>query len=212
MSKPNQSSMPCFGAQDIQIEEKKTLFSGFFQLVNYRFRHRLFQGGWSKPLERELLERGHAVAVLPYDVERDQVVLVEQIRVGALMDAQPWQFEIVAGMIEEGELAEEVALRELEEEAGLTAQKIKKMGHFYPSSGGCSERLTLYIAQIDAHLAQGIHGLATEGEDIRVHVVDLSEALSWIENGKIENAASIISLQWLALHRVSLRNEWNVND
>ncbi len=50
-------------------------------------KHRLFEGGWSREVERELFVRPAAVAVLPYDPERGRVVLVEQFRVGALDDS-----------------------------------------------------------------------------------------------------------------------------
>lgn len=51
-------------------------------------------------------------------------------------------------------------------------------------------------------------GLAEEGEDIRVHVWSLEEALGAVSDGRIDNAASIIALQWLALNREQVRGEW----
>ncbi|MGQ7189750.1 ADP-ribose diphosphatase, partial [Escherichia sp. HC-CC] len=53
-----------------------------------------------------------------------------------------------------------------------------------------------------------IHGLADENEDIRVHVVSREQAYQWVEEGKIDNAASVIALQWLQLHHQALKNEW----
>lgn len=49
---------------------------------------------------------------------------------------------------------------------------------------------------------------AEEHEDIRVHVVSREQAYRWVEEGAIDNAASVIALQWLALHHESLRKEW----
>lgn len=193
---------------DVQILAKEILFHGFFKMVKYRFQHRLFAGGWSRPLEREMLERGDAAAVLPYDPVTDSVVLIEQIRVGALEHSQPWQLEIVAGMVEVGESAQAVVQREAQEEAGIQLHHLEKITAYYPSSGGCSERLVLFVGTVDASTAQGVHGLAEEGEDIRVRVMPRAQAYREVENGRIENGASIIALQWLELNHQRLQAQW----
>ncbi|UTM56897.1 ADP-ribose diphosphatase [Photobacterium sp. CCB-ST2H9] len=197
------------GLTDVEITEEEVRYQGFFRLKAFHFRHRLFAGGWSQPLAREMLDRGHAAALLPYDPVRDQVVLIEQFRIGALAgDCQPWQMEIVAGMIEPGESAEAVVSREAVEEAGLDVGQMTYITRYLSSSGGCSETLSVYAGCVDSRLAQGIHGLEDEGEDIRVHVVSRQQAYDWVTSGKIENAASIIALQWLQLHYQQLQAEW----
>lgn len=198
-----------FTPEDVEIISKETLFQGFFRMIKYRFRHKLFEGGWSEPIEREMFERGHAAAMLPYDPIRDQVVLIEQIRVGALEHASPWQLEIVAGMIDRDEEAEDVVRREAVEEAGIEVGNLEKVTSYYPSSGGCSEKLDVYVGQVDASTAYGVHGLDYEGEDIRVHVVSRQQAYQWVNEGKFENGASIIALQWLELNHQRLKQIWN---
>src|SRR5207245_10046791 len=91
-----------FGRDAVEIESHETIHQGHFRLDRWRLRHRLFAGGWGKPISRELLERSAAVAVLPYDPLRDQVVLIEQFRIGAYAhgDPAPWLLEAVAGLIE----------------------------------------------------------------------------------------------------------------
>ena len=74
--------------------------------------HKMFNGQWGPVISRELFQRGEAAAVLLYDPQLDVVVLTEQIRIGALNYDSPWQFEIVAGMIEPGLTPEEVAIKE----------------------------------------------------------------------------------------------------
>ncbi|WP_162062472.1 ADP-ribose diphosphatase [Vibrio taketomensis] len=207
MQRSNDNS-PLFTSEDIEVLSKETLFQGFFKMVKYRFKHRLFAGGWSNEIEREMFERGHAVALLPYDPISDRVVLVEQIRVGALEHAQPWQLEIVAGIIDKNESPEDVARREAVEEAGIDVANLQKVTSYYPSSGGCSERLDVYVGRVDASTAHGIHGLDCEGEDIRVHVVSREQAYEWVESGRFENGASIIALQWLELNHQRIRAEW----
>ncbi|PSU94117.1 ADP-ribose diphosphatase [Photobacterium kishitanii] len=201
------SSQQAFNRQDVEVLATTTVYDGFFKMVKYRLRHRLFAGGWSGEFERELFERGHAAAVLPYDPIRDQVVLIEQFRIGAMAaDCQPWQLEIVAGMLDhDNESPEQVVRREATEESGLVLGKTEKISRYLSSSGGCSEVLDIFISEVDSRLAQGIHGVASESEDIRVHVVSRNQAYQWLESGKIENAATIIALQWLQLHHQRLQ-------
>ncbi|WP_025621374.1 ADP-ribose diphosphatase, partial [Vibrio parahaemolyticus] len=195
-----------FTSRDVEIISKESVFEGFFKMVKYRFKHKLFAGGWSDVVEREMFERGHAAAMLPYDPKTDQVVIIEQIRIGALEHEHPWQLEIVAGMIDRDESAEEVIRREAEEEAGITVGRVASVTSYYPSSGGCSEKLDVFVGEVDASKAHGIHGLDYEDEDIRVHVLSREQAYQWVKDGIFENGASIIALQWLQLNHQELRS------
>lgn len=202
-------SMVAYGKKDVEIIARETLYRGFFSLDLYRFRHRLFNGEMSGEVRREIFERGHAAVLLPYDPVRDEVVLVEQIRIAAWETSEtPWLLEMVAGMIEEGESPEDVARREAEEEAGLNVGRVHNILSYLASPGGTSERLTILAGEVDASTAKGIHGLVDENEDIRVHVVSRDQAYQWVEEGRIDNAASIIALQWLQLNYQKLRHEW----
>ena len=203
MTKSTTNNTPLqFSQQDIDIDSTLMAYDGYFKIVKYKFRHRLFAGGWSELVERELFERGHAVAVLLFDPKRDTVVLVEQIRVGAIAaNYSPWQLEIVAGVIDKQQAPIDVAKRETLEEAGLQVEKLLPMTRYLSSSGGCSESIHLFLGIVDSSQAGGIHGLAEENEDILLHVVPFATALGWVRSGKIENAASIIAIQWLALNK-----------
>lgn len=208
MQKPEKLPVT-FAKNDVEIIARETLYSGFFSMDLYRFRHRLFNGEMSGEIRREIFERGHAAVLLPFDPVRDEVVLVEQIRIAAYdVSESPWLLEMVAGMIEEGETVEDVARREALEEAGLVVGRTKPVLSYLASPGGTSERLSIMVGEVDATTAEGIHGLADENEDIRVHVVSREQAYQWVEEGKIDNAASVIALQWLQLHYQTLRHEW----
>ena len=184
MSKPTQQGIT-FSKNDVEIIARETLYRGFFSLDLYRFRHRLFNGGMSGEITREIFERGHAAVLLPFDPVRDEVVLVEQIRIAAYDTSEsPWLLEMVAGMIEAGETVEDVARREALEEAGLEVGRTKPILSYLASPGGTSERLSILVGEVDASTAKGIHGLAEENEDIRVHVVSREQAYQWVEEGK----------------------------
>jgi len=199
-----------FTKNDVEIIAREKLYRGFFSLDLYRFRHRLFNGEMSREVRREIFERGHASVLLPFDPVRDEVVLIEQIRIAAYDTSEtPWLLELVAGMIEPGESVEDVARREAMEEAGLTVGRTKPVLNYLASPGGTSERLSILVGEVDATQAEGIHGLVEENEDIRVHVVSREQAYQWVEEGKIDNAASVIALLWLQLHYQEIRQEWN---
>ena len=194
---------------DVEVVEREACFRGFYQLDRLHLRHRLFAGDMGKLISRELFVRHDAVCVLPYDPQRDCVVLIEQFRVGALdKSVNPWLIELVAGLIDKDEQPEEVARREAVEEAGLELAELWPLTQYYPSPGGSDERVHLYVGRCDSHGAGGVHGLEEEGEDIRVLVWSLDEALAALDDGRIDNAASIIALQWLALNRDKVRERW----
>ena len=194
---------------DVEVVEREACFRGFYQLDRLHLRHRLFAGGMGKLINRELFVRHDAVCVLPYDPQRDCVVLIEQFRVGALdKSVNPWLIELVAGLIDKDEQPEEVARREAVEEAGLELAELWPLTQYYPSPGGSDERVHLYVGRCDSRGAGGVHGLEDEGEDIRVLVWSLDEALAALDDGRIDNAASIIALQWLALNRDKVRERW----
>jgi ADP-ribose pyrophosphatase len=193
----------------VVVLEQTTAFDGFFKVVRYRLRHERFAGGMGSELVREVLERGHAVVVLPYDPARDQVVLIEQFRIGALgVIDDPWLIEPVAGIIEPGETVAEVARRETAEEAGLELLDLAPACGYFTSPGGSTETCRVFIGRVDAARAGGIFGVADEGEDIKVQVLPVDAALSLLDDGRIHAAPTIVALQWLARHRAELAARW----
>ena len=202
----NSSTVPAA----VEIVQRDTCFQGFYRLDRVRLRHELFAGGMGREISRELFVRHDSVCVLPYDPQRDEVVLIEQFRVGALgKTANPWLVELVAGLIDKDEQPEQVAHREAQEEAGLTFSALWPMTRYFPSPGGSDELVHLYLGRCSSEGAGGLHGLEEEGEDIRVRVWAFEDALQAVRDGLIANAASIIALQWLALNRDEVRGMWS---
>lgn len=198
-----------FNSSDVEIIHKTPVYTGFFKMVKYELRHRLFDGGWSRPFQREMFERGHAIAVLPYDPATQEFVLIEQFRLGAMATSNtPWLIEVIAGIIDEGEDADDVCHREAQEEAGIELTHLTKALSYLSSPGGTTERLHIYVAQTDATKATGVHGLEYESEDILVHRVSENDAYEWLQSGRIDNAAAIIALQWFFMHKSSLLAQW----
>lgn len=205
-----QNKQATFNLLDVEVLAHRCVYQGFFQMQQYRLRHRLFAGGWSEVMSRELFERGHAVVVMPYDPLRDEVVLLEQFRIGAMhTPGGPWLLEFVAGMFKEGEDALDVARREVQEEMGCEVAELEFISEYLVSPGGTSERISLYCGRVDASQANGIHGLDEEHEDIRVSTVSFDQAVALLQGGRINSAAPIIGLQWLQTNRQQLRKQWN---
>ena len=206
------SDIQQFSQEDMEIVAEKTLYKGFFTLKQIQFKHKLFAGGESEIVTRELLIKGAASAVIAYDPKADSVVLVEQVRIGAAYHPEPmrspWLLELIAGMVEKGEKPEEVALRESKEEAGITVKNLTHCLSVWDSPGGTVERLHLFVGKVDSSQAKGIHGLADENEDIRVHVVKREQAYQWMCEGKIDNGIAVIGLQWLQLNYAQLQKRW----
>ena len=93
----------------------------------------------------------------------------------------------MAGHKERNESFIEGAQRELEEEAGYSAKRLKKLLEIFPSPGLLGERMEIY-------LAEGLtKGTARPEDDERItsHIVPLRDALLWIRNGKIRDAKSV---------------------
>lgn len=201
-----------FSKKNLTIIKKEVIWQGYFRMLKYYFKHNLFNGGVSDVVERELFERNTAVAVIPYDPITDEIVLVEQIRVGTFEhDINPWMIELVAGMIEENEESEEVAKRELFEETGLTCQYIEKVMSYLVSPGGTSEKIDLYFAHVDAKTANFIAGLESENEDIKTHRLSVKDAIAQLNKVKFQNGVTITGLQWLALNHEKIKQQWALN-
>lgn len=192
-----------FQHSDVEILREENLYQGHFQLKKIIFRHKLFNGGMSGEVVRELMIKGEAAAVIAYDPVRDNVVLVEQFRIGAYnpkSQNSPWLLELIAGMVEKGETAESVAVRESQEEAGLTVSNLTHALSVWDSPGGAYERLHIFLGLVDSQNIGGVHGLSEENEDILVHVVPREQAYQWVQTGKIDNVIAVLGLQWLQLN------------
>lgn len=203
--------------EDIRVESVDYPYEGFHRVEEWTLDHPRFDGTRSGRINRAISHITDAATVLPYDPRRDRVLLVEQIRIGALAkgDRQPWMLEPVAGLIDAGEGPETTALRELEEEAGITVDRgdLHFVARYFPSPGGVAQVIHSYVAVCDLpDDAGGLHGLASEHEDIRAHVVPLSQVLAMVASGEAANAPLIVSVQWLGLHADGLRAGRPVED
>ncbi len=198
-----------FGKSDVRTLNDDRVFDGHFSVHRRTFEHRVFAGGWSQPVVREVFERGDAVGVLPYEPETDSLILIEQFRAGIAEDPDsPWMLELVAGIVEPGESDEAVVRREALEEAGCELADLVPIASYYPSAGACSEHVRLFCGCVLSARVGEILGLDHEGEDILVHRFSRGEVLDLLRDNRINNGHTLVALQWFALHGEHLRSDW----
>ncbi|MEX1109239.1 MAG: NUDIX domain-containing protein [Dongiaceae bacterium] len=196
-------------ADNVEILTREPVYSGFARIERLALRHRLHKGGWSATIDRELYDRGHVAAVLPYDPLADRIVLLCQFRVGGWATGFPtWQVEAVAGMIDKGETPEQVAIREAREEAGLEITALVPMLRYLSTPGASSETVALFCGRTDASNAGGLHGLVDEHEDIEVFTRPVSDIPALLTDPACANALTVIAMQWLLLNHEQLRSSW----
>jgi len=190
----------------VVIDKRALLLDDYFKVEAVQVSYEKFDGTMGAPVRRLDLVRGDAVAAVLFNKARQCVILVNQFRYATLSLGGGWMTEVVAGVVDEGELPEDAIRREILEEAGYEIEKLERISCFYPTPGITSERIILFYAETrgDGPVAKG-GGLAEEGEDIKVLELPLDEALRQVKSGEIADAKTIIGLMWLKA-RVVPRN------
>ena len=199
-----------FGPADVEPVGLARPYAKYFGLEEHRLRHRRFDGRMSPVIDRAVFASGDAVTVVPFDPRRREVMLIEQFRAGlmARRDPSPWCLEAVAGRCDAGETPEETARREAQEEAAITLGRIERIAGYYSSPGIASEHITAFVGEADLAGARGVHGLASEDEDIRTLVAPLAVAMDLVATGEVNNAQLMISLMWLEANADRLVAAW----
>jgi ADP-ribose pyrophosphatase len=187
-----------------------------FRIDQATLRFRKFDGLMSAPITRINFERGDSVGVLLYDPGDDVVILVRQFRYPVLAglklrektgyeERKAWPLEIIAGVAERDVTVKEVAHKEILIEAGYRIKgDLLPIYTIYPSPGGSSERIYLFLGHVDQRKKEVKGGgVLAEGEDIQVVAIPFEEAMALIENGEIEDAKTIIALQYLAIQKLN---------
>lgn len=185
------------------------LHQGFLKVSLYRFAVERFDGSGVANLEREVMERGHAVGVLGYDPKRDEVVLVCEFRPGCFVAGDdPFTANVVAGVIAPGETPAQAAVREMREEAGLDLlHPIVVHPGAYVSSGGTSEKIAIVVGIVDTSRAGGVHGNPEEQEDILTVVLTRSELIERARGARITDLKTLVAVNWLAENYRNLASE-----
>jgi nudix-type nucleoside diphosphatase (YffH/AdpP family) len=182
-------------------------FDGFFKIDEIDVSHEACDDTMCR--ERRLVfERGDSVALLIYNAQTKDVVLVEQFKAPVLVARRRddlhsddgWIVETVAGMIDQDETPEQTVIREAMEETGYRISAPRPIGTFFASPGGTSERVFLYFAEVVAADRTGPGGGIPGEEDIALIRLSIDELFCRLESNQIEDAKLAIAAYWLKDH------------
>lgn len=178
-----------------RIKQIDTVYQGWRKLLNLTV-----QMPDGRTMIREILNSGDAAAVLPYDLERQKVILVRQFRAPVMhLEGHPDFLEAVAGLLDEDE-PETCACRESMEEAGLRVERLEPLGRFWSAPGATTERLHLFLAPYSEadRVAEG-GGLADEHEEIEVLEVGFDDLARFVADNTIADMKTMVLVQALQL-------------
>lgn len=187
-------------ADRVRVQQETLLSQHWSRLKTTRFLFRRRDGQWQEQ-QRETYDRGDGAAILLIDAVRRTVVLTRQFRYPCFVNGHDaLMIEVPAGALE-GDDPEACVRAEAEQEAGWRVRRPRKVMEVFTSPGAVTERLHLYVAEVDAQDRIGPGGgLQAEGEDIEVFDCPFDETLAMVERGEIVDAKTLLLLQWAALH------------
>ena len=184
----------------VRIIQRRELFKKFFRIEEVTLRHELYNGSMSAEMTRLILDRGDSVAMLLCDPEKQTLLLCEQFRIPTYDKGPGWLLELPAGTLEQGEDAEECARREAMEETGYSVKSFRRITSVYLSPGGSSERIHIFYGEVSMSDRLGAGGgVLSENEDIRLISMPMAEAIAKARDGQIQDAKTLIGIQWLEL-------------
>jgi ADP-ribose pyrophosphatase len=187
-------------AVEVELSEPENRGGGFYRYERYRI---TLDGA---TLERDAVRVGRVVVILALDLERDEVVLIRQFRLGAhLALGKGDMVEVPAGRVESGEDVADAARRECQEEIGVVPNRLVPIFDVMPSAGMSDEHMFFFLGTVDASKVPERAGAAHEHEDTRPLRVPIDRALEAAAAGKLHYGAALLGLQWLALNRDRLR-------
>jgi ADP-ribose pyrophosphatase len=194
---------PADQVANVTLSPPKILARGFKRYERYKVELRGEDA--TSTLIRDILRYGRVVAVLPVDLAREEVVLIQQFRLAAhLATGRGELIEIVAGFVEADEAPVQAARRECIEEIGVAPQTLTELFTYLVSPGSSDEELVLFLGTIDSSRVPKRAGAAAENEATRPIVLPIDTALAALARRTVRNGPLIMALQWLALNRSRL--------
>jgi len=179
----------------VNIKEEKIVFDDFLQIKKGKLQFSLPDGEMSPELERLYLDRKDAVAAVVYLQDEDKYLFTRQFRYPTYEKGGGWMVEIVAGIVEDGEEAEDSMKREILEELGYQVSDLIYLSTFFLSPGGTSERIHLYLCQCtsDQKVESG-GGAEDENEGIEVMKYSRGEVAEKLTTNGFKDAKTIIGM------------------
>jgi nudix-type nucleoside diphosphatase (YffH/AdpP family) len=184
-------------SQTVRIKDMQTLADQKGKLTSVTFEQRMRNGDW-RQRKREIYDNGNSAVILPYNAQRQTVLLTRQLRLPMyLQDGLESSVEACAGKLD-GEKAETRIIKEMEEELGYRIGTVERLFELYVSPAAVMEKIEYFTcAYSPADKVSEGGGLAEEGEDIEVIEATLEEAAAMIAAGEIIDAKTVVLVQFL---------------
>lgn len=186
------------------VDRIESLYDGFFKLFKVNLSFEKYNGEFNSA-SIEVLDRGDSAAVLLYQKDTKELLLVEQFRYATTKSSNGWIMELVAGRIEEKEKPEESITREIAEEIGYEITNLKNIGQYYLSPGGTTERIYIFYSEVNSENRVELGGgKIEESEDIKLIKIKVDEIEGIIKRNVIIDAKTIIAIQWFLKNKLNI--------
>ena len=184
--------------QTVQVRDVETISHNKGRLISVSYEQRRRDGDPQRR-KREIYDNGNSAVVLPYDADRQTVLLTRQLRIPVfLQDGSERTMEACAGKLD-GENAERRIVKEMQEELGYKITKVQRLFELYVSPAAIMEKIVFFAcAYSPADKVSDGGGLKEEGEDIEVVETRLQEAAVMIATGEIVDAKTVVLIQYLS--------------
>lgn len=188
------------GNPDVRVTDVEVVAAAWHVLRRTTLEVRAPDSTWQTQ-QRETYDRGNGATILLYDPERRRVLLTRQFRYPVYVNGHPdgMLLETAAGLLDDDDPITAIR-REAQEETGVDVGELTHVWDVYMSPGSVTERIHFFAAPYDGSaLTTHRGGLADEGEHIELLDLGIEEALAMIRDGRIQDAKTIMLLQWAVL-------------
>ncbi|MGB5361727.1 MAG: NUDIX domain-containing protein [Aureibaculum sp.] len=187
----------------VKIRSIKNLSDDWYKLDKVNFDYQLKNNSWQNQT-RESYDRGNGACVLLFNKENNKVVLTKQFRMPTYLNGNSdgMMIEVCAGLLD-GDDPITCIMKEAEEETGYKIKNASKVLEVYSTPGAVTEIIHYFVAEYNSKMkVSSGGGKAEETEEIEVLEIDFNQALLMIEEGKINDAKTIILLQYAKIHNL----------
>ncbi len=187
-------------APKIEVQKISVLSDNHFSLKRYDILYLRENNEWQKQM-REVYDCGDGVAALLYNLEKRTIILIRQFRLPTYLNGHEDHFiEVPAGLLEK-ENPHTRMIMEIEEETGFRIEKVTEVMRAFVSPGANTQKMHLFVAQYSQNdkVSKG-GGHPYEGEEIEIIEINFDDAFAMIENFEIQDAKTIILLQYAKLN------------